>query len=69
MLPRSTISVFTHGDITPRNILIDEYDRITGIVDWEFVGWYPDYWEYANIMKPTEEKDWQEWMRYTAPQT
>ncbi|KAL9023071.1 MAG: hypothetical protein Q9196_007400 [Gyalolechia fulgens] len=68
MLPRSHVPLFTHGDVAPRNTMVDESGRITGIVDWELAGWYPDYWEYANIMKPTRDKDWQSWMDRTAPQ-
>jgi aminoglycoside phosphotransferase (APT) family kinase protein len=45
MLPHSDVSVFTHGDIAPRNIMVDETYRITGILDWEEGGWYLDYWE------------------------
>jgi hypothetical protein len=37
---------FTHSDLSFRNILY-QHDKITGIVDWESSGWYPDYWEYA----------------------
>ena len=48
--------------------MVDESCRITGIIDWELAGWYPEYWEYANIMKPTRDKDWQSWMDRTAPQ-
>ncbi|KAK4614226.1 hypothetical protein CLAFUW4_09530 [Fulvia fulva] len=40
--------VFTHGDLNPRNILADETGAITGIVDWECSGWYPEYWEYTK---------------------
>lgn len=68
MLPQSKVSLFTHGDVAPRNILVDESCRITGIVDWELAGWYPEYWEYANIMKPSRDKDWQSWMDRTAIQ-
>lgn len=39
--------VFTHGDLHPGNILACG-DRVTGIVDWEFSGWYPHYWEYTS---------------------
>jgi hypothetical protein len=46
---RSSSSVFTHADIAHRNIMIDDYHKITGILDWEWAGWYPDYWEYAQI--------------------
>ena len=37
----------THGDLSFRNIMVHE-GRISGIVDWEMAGWYPDYWEYTN---------------------
>lgn len=69
MLPRSNSSVFTHADIAPRNIMIDEQNKITGILDWEWAGWYPDYWEYAQIMRPAFGGDWSRWMEKTAPQT
>ncbi|KAE8352475.1 kinase-like protein [Aspergillus coremiiformis] len=38
---------FTHGDLNPRNILA-ENGRISGIVDWENAGWFPEYWEYTK---------------------
>lgn len=38
--------VLTHGDLFPRNILVKE-GKITGIVDWERSGFYPEYVEYA----------------------
>jgi aminoglycoside phosphotransferase len=41
--------VFTHGDLDPRNILV-EGGRVSGIVDWEQAGWYPEYWEYIEAM-------------------
>jgi aminoglycoside phosphotransferase (APT) family kinase protein len=39
--------VFTHGDLNPRNILV-ENGKITGIVDWENAGWFPEYWEFSK---------------------
>lgn len=39
--------VFTHGDLTPFNILV-RGDRIAATIDWEFSGWYPHYWEYSS---------------------
>lgn len=68
MLPRSDASLFSHADIAPHNIMLDEKSfEITGIIDWERAGWYPDYWEYSNIMKPSKYKDWQKWMFLSAP--
>lgn len=66
MLPRSDVSVFTHGDLTPRNIMVDQ-GCITGIIDWEDSGWFPDYWEYANMMRPSRDYDWMMWMDRTKP--
>ncbi|RAL09903.1 kinase-like protein [Aspergillus homomorphus CBS 101889] len=67
MLPRSDRTVFTHADIAPRNIMIDEENKITGILDWEHAGWYPEYWEYAQILRSASWGDWSEWMDRTAP--
>lgn len=68
MLPLSEASVFTHADIAPRNIMVDEQNVITGILDWEYAGWYPDYWEYAQIFRPAVKcKDFSVWMDQTAP--
>ncbi|KAF2750670.1 kinase-like protein [Sporormia fimetaria CBS 119925] len=65
-LPRAQTSVFTHADIAPRNIMFDpETQLITGVIDWEYAGWYPDYWEYATIFM--DSGDWQDWMRVTVP--
>lgn len=38
---------FTHGDLGLHNIIYDK-GKITGIIDWEFSGWLPEYWEYVN---------------------
>lgn len=40
--------VFTHADLNMRNILVDENAKISGIVDWECAGWYPEYLEYTK---------------------
>ena len=69
-LPRSSTSVFTRGDIAPRNIIVDENCRITALLDWEGAGWFPDYWEYTQMLKfcgPLEH-EWQRWMTKTKPE-
>lgn len=40
--------VFTHGDLHMKNILVDDAGKVSGIVDWECAGWYPEYWEYTK---------------------
>ncbi|KAH7309860.1 hypothetical protein B0I35DRAFT_359428 [Stachybotrys elegans] len=49
---------FTHADLNPRNILVDRSIRpdgsrcwkITGIVDWETAGYWPEYWDLTKAM-------------------
>lgn len=67
MLPRSSETVFTHGDLAPRNVMVDDQNNITGILGWEYAGWYPDYWEYAQIMRPAFDGDFKDWMDQIAP--
>lgn len=58
-LPQSNSSfVFTHADIAPRNMMIDDYNNITGILDWE----------YVQILRPALGGDWLIRMEKTAPQ-
>lgn len=36
----------THGDLSLRHVYYLD-GKITGIIDWESVGWLPEYWEYT----------------------
>ena len=48
--------VYTHADLNPRNILVDRFRQddgsvrwgISGIIDWETAGFFPEYWEYTK---------------------
>jgi hypothetical protein len=69
MLPRSNLSVFAHGDLSPRNVMFDPDSKtIAAIIDWEMAGWFPDYWEWVSIMRPSRDHDFQEWMGRTKPE-
>jgi len=38
--------VFCHGDLAQQNILVDPQTlKITAIVDWEYAGFWPEYFE------------------------
>lgn len=53
--------VMTHGDLCPLNLLVHSEDtlHISGIVDWETGGAYPEYWEYINAFKSfRDQNDW-----------
>ena len=47
-LPQYRI-VLTHNDLAPRNIIIRD-GTVLAIVDWEFAGFHPDYWEYVGSL-------------------
>lgn len=40
-------SCFTHADFCPRNAIVRD-GAIVAIIDWQFAGWYPEYWEYTK---------------------
>jgi aminoglycoside phosphotransferase (APT) family kinase protein len=42
--------VFTHADLADRNILVQD-GRITGIIDWEWAGFYPEHWEFVTFVR------------------
>ncbi|ATY59976.1 kinase-like domain [Cordyceps militaris] len=50
-------SVFTHGDLHLFNVLVDG-GKLSGIVDWESSGFYPEYWECAKSMNTGLNAAW-----------
>jgi hypothetical protein len=49
-LPDNIPIVFTHGDLHFSNIIISPVgSKVVGIIDWEFAGFYPEYWEWAKL--------------------
>ncbi|KAH9863701.1 hypothetical protein J1614_009633 [Plenodomus biglobosus] len=50
--------VMTHGDFSPRNILV-RGTKVVAVLDWEMSGYYPEYWEYVKaLFRPAWEEDW-----------
>lgn len=41
---------FTHGDLSPDNILVDDHFRPVGLVDWQGVAWMPEYWDFTTAL-------------------
>jgi aminoglycoside phosphotransferase len=59
--------VFTHGDFAPRNILVKD-GKITGILDWEYSGWYPEYWEFIKFFKAADHRvNWYNYAEFIFP--
>lgn len=51
-------SIFLHGDLVPKNILVDQDGNITGIIDWEFAGWYPHFWNWLIARRLGQSMSW-----------
>ncbi|KAJ4988693.1 phosphotransferase [Stagonosporopsis vannaccii] len=57
--------VLTHGDISPRNIMVHG-SKVVAILDWELSGYYPEYWEHSKALY---RPDWQSgWIKDRAVQ-
>jgi thiamine kinase-like enzyme len=52
--------VFTHGDLVPRNIMV-EGSTVTAILDWESAGWFPIHWEYHKARFEATQKRYDLW--------
>ncbi|CAP91569.1 Pc13g05000 [Penicillium rubens Wisconsin 54-1255] len=63
MLSQKRHSVcFTHADLRPQNIMV-RGGSITGIIDWELSGWYPEYWEFAKALYVWRwQNDWVDYL-------
>lgn len=42
---------FTHGDLKAHNLLVDEEHLLSGFLDWESAGCYPEYWDFTTAMR------------------
>lgn len=65
MLPDDAKIVFTHADLHPSNIIInqDHPSKILALIDWEQSGWYPDYWEFCKAEYTIEYgSEWHQYM-------
>lgn len=40
----------THGDISPSNILVDDYYVPVAFIDWGCAAWMPEYWELTYAL-------------------
>lgn len=50
--------VFTHGDFKEHNVLVDDDRNLTGWLDWESAGWYPEYWEFTTARRMGRDSWW-----------
>ena len=55
--------VFTHHDLAPRNLMVDT-KGLLWLVDWDFAGWYPPYFEAAAMHTFTPPDTWGRFAQY-----
>lgn len=49
----------THANLSWENILIQpETGEVTGILDWEMAGFWPDWWEYRKALYGSRPQPW-----------
>ncbi|ETW74932.1 hypothetical protein HETIRDRAFT_332479 [Heterobasidion irregulare TC 32-1] len=58
---------FAHGDLLPKNIMVDG-SKITGIIDWQNAGFWPDFWEYCRMHDSNfETRGWSKVLKIVFP--
>ncbi|KAL2814414.1 kinase-like protein [Aspergillus granulosus] len=58
-LPTCTPYTLTHGDLNIQNIVVKD-GELAGILDWEYAGYFPAWWEYVatKIGLSAEDAEW-----------
>ncbi|KAL2378004.1 hypothetical protein RJZ90_006311 [Blastomyces dermatitidis] len=49
--------VFTYHDLAPRNVILDDRRRLW-LLDWDYSGFYPVYFEYASMHNFSVPENW-----------
>ncbi|EGE02750.1 hypothetical protein TEQG_01787 [Trichophyton equinum CBS 127.97] len=61
-------SVFTHGDVRTDNIMVKQDPNgryiVTGLIDWEYSGFYPEYYECTGLTRTLSLVDENDWYLY-----
>jgi len=69
LVPRSNYEYFfSHCDLSMKNIMVDLDDDkyvVSGIIDWETGGFYPEYFESSKLLgniRSRSETDWYDYL-------
>lgn len=65
--PLSQRHVLTHNDLRPDNITVKFEDgkcRVTGIIDWQYAGFYPEYYDSTKVMNGLSTNEGSDWYLY-----
>ncbi|PHH75247.1 hypothetical protein CDD80_2526 [Ophiocordyceps camponoti-rufipedis] len=63
-MPAAQPYTFTHGDLSTRNIIVDD-GKVTGIIDWEGSGYFPVWWEFVatGVAEDEDDRAWKTLLR------
>ncbi|KAH9917993.1 kinase-like domain-containing protein [Fomitopsis serialis] len=63
--------VFTHADLHQGNVMVvdgpDGGVELSGIIDWESSGFYPEYWEHLKALNTRSIQDESDWWDFLPP--
>lgn len=62
-LKRMASVVLSHGEICPKNIIVDQ-GKIIAITGWDCAGWYPDWWDYVKFFEARTSSKNSDWYEY-----
>ena len=53
--------VFTHFDLSLRNLFLDERDKLR-VIDFQLSGFYPQWFEYAGMLPTWDRFEYHRWI-------
>lgn len=53
-------NLYTHGDLNWSNIMVVD-NKVSGIIDCESSGYFPDYWEWVTLKSSAEAQGPRSW--------
>ena len=66
--PSNNECVLTHGDVRPANIMVEQDTdggyTVSGIIDWEMSGFYPEYMESMQVLHLFDRNVESDWYHY-----
>ena len=69
--PIPSTCVFSHGDLRPDNIMVTFIQNnrcvVSGIIDWEYSGYYPEHYESTKVTNCMATNDNNDWYLYLPP--
>jgi aminoglycoside phosphotransferase (APT) family kinase protein len=61
LMPECASYILSHANLCDENIMVKE-KSLTGILDWEFFGYFPAWWEFGSLIVPTNRQNDSDWI-------